>query len=423
MSQESQSPEPKGPARLTIVVTASVVIFFAFLEVSNPPRAYAWVVYMCALAAVIAAGAAVREGMTAAPGAPPDAVGTRGGPEAESSFRSSRQPGFEPQPQTAPYLGRQQPMPRSPVGSRSERAALLPATTTVELSRAPRFGPGSQVHGVPWRVPEGPFPSGIAADQAQVGPLAVRCASVVGPGHRCGGSQGAEPGVPRQDAYRIGRTHDDGFLIIAVADGVSNARQSDTGANIAASYAVRYLREMLEADPDVAGLDAAILFERIAEQVAGAAAARTVPGRDLATVLIAAVLTVPEAYGEPARGWVAWVGDSSGWILDRNLQRWEQRFGDRKDQDEYTSNARTAALPHDSAAVQAVEFDLGDGTAFALTTDGIGDAWACRRMNDYFAQRWLRPLPAAELLNDVDFDARQRMGDRTAVVVWNGVTG
>ncbi|MBS2534214.1 protein phosphatase 2C domain-containing protein [Catenulispora sp. NF23] len=461
MNQNSHTSGPAGGnARLPWAGIGAIVVALAFLEVSHPPRHYAWVVYLCALAAVTTAGAAVTEGMTAAPGPRSDPRRTPGGAEAVSSFRTDQTSWYEQSRPTAtvtaPYSARQDPAnpvnsvnSMNPVSPASQPiivprpnayqggTATVPATvptpvaasvaavaiTTEELSKAPRFGSGSKAHNVPWRVPEGPFPSGVAADQAQVGPLAVRGASVVGPGHRCGGHDGAEPGVPRQDAYRIGRTGDDSFLILAVADGISNARLSDTGANAAASYTVRVLRELLEADPDIAGLDPAIVFKKVAEQVADTASARAVSGSELATVLIATVLTVPKRRGEAARGWVAWVGDSSGWLLDAEQKSWEQRFGDRKNQGEYASNALSAALPDHPEAVQAVEFDLRGGAALALVTDGVGDAWTRRRVNEHFAGRWRRPLPIAEFLNDVDFDAQQRMDDRTAVVVWNAVAG
>lgn len=460
MNQNSHTSGPAGgDARLPWAGIGALVVLLAFLEVSHPPRQYAWVVDLCALAAVTTAGAAVSEGMTAAPSPRTDRRRTPGGAEAESSFRTD-QPAWHEQSRpaatvTAPYPAQQDPAnplnPVSPVNPASQpiivprpnvyqggtatvlapapapvtASAPIPAVaiSTEELSKAPKFGPGSKAHNVPWRVPEGPFPSGVAADQAQVGSLAVRGASVVGPGHRCGGNGGAEPGVPRQDAYRIGRTRDDSFLILAVADGISNARLSDTGANAAASYTVRVLRELLEAGPDIAGLDPAIVFKKVAEQVADTASARAVSGSELATVLIASVLTVPKRRGEAARGWVAWVGDSSGWVLDAEQKSWEQRFGDRKNQGEYASNALAAALPDHPEAVQAVEFDLRGGAALALVTDGVGDAWTRRRVNEHFAGRWRRPLPIAEFLNDVDFDAPQRMDDRTAVVVWNAVAG
>ncbi|MEY9861101.1 serine/threonine protein phosphatase PrpC [Catenulispora sp. GAS73] len=432
MSFDHQTSESGRPSGLVYAFVVGTITVAAFIEVSKPPRAFAWVTYLCALAAVAVTGAAVVVGTAAAPvrddtaGSadrlrrpgpayqPEAGTGTGTAHERPIDPRSdSRQPTLTwpyPQRSTLPPPAAQVPSPR----------AVTALSAQDELSKAPKFGRGSSAHSKPWRIPARPFPNGIAADQAQVGPFAVRGASVVGPGHRCGGRGGSGSGEPRQDAYRIGRTLDDRFVVLAVADGISNAQRSDTGATVAASRAVQILRGMLDVHSDPAELDALAVFKQTAEHVANAAADRQAASRDVATVLIAAVLQVPDRPGASARGWAAWVGDSSGWILNAAGTRWEQRFGDTKNQGEYASNGVSSALPDSPEAVRAMEFDLRPGAAFALTTDGIADAWGNEAINRYFAQRWRAPLPAAEFLNDVDFDAPQRMDDRTAVVVWNG---
>lgn len=444
MTSGRQTPDPeRSPATIEVFIMTAVVAA-AFFEVSRPPRAFAWVTHLCALAAVAAIGAAgavaarsvpIRDFDTAVPGR--RATGPRPGPETAAPSFNASEPRLTPRPQVPSWQFRQpatraaSAAPATPAVSATSgtptapavrnsppQVALAPAAGT-ELSKAPRFGRGSPSHGLPWRIPSRLFPSGIAADQAQVGPFAVRGASVVGPGHRCGGAGGG-PGEPRQDAYSIGRSRDDRFLVVTVADGISNARQSDVGAAVAASQASRIIRETLEGCDDLSGLDAAAIFKETAERIAHVAAGRQAAGRELATVLISAVLQAPAWPGEPARGWVAWVGDSSGWVLDAGGRRWEHRFGDAKNQGEYSTNAVSGALPDSPETVRFLEFDLPRAAAFALTTDGIADAWENAKVNRYFAERWCEPLPAAEFLNDVNFDAPQRMDDRTAVVVWNG---
>lgn len=431
MSFDRRNPDPDDQAGIlagTFVVGA--VVITAFLEVSKPPHAFAWVTYLCALAAVAVTGAAVVVGTAAAPAGDDGdqaADRTRRGPE----FRTpgARSGAAFGRPAESRFAARQPnqawPYPQHPASTTAIAPAPAPRTAMAlvaqdELSKAPKFGRGSSAHNKPWRIPARPFPNGMAADQAQVGLFAIRGASVVGPGHRCGGRGGSGAGEPRQDAYRIGRSADDRFVVVAVADGISNAQRSDTGATVAASQAVQILRSTLEGVPDLAALDPLAVFKQTAEHVANAAADRQAASRDVATVLIAAILERPDRPGAAARGWVAWVGDSSGWVLDAAGKRWEHRFGDAKNQGEYSSNAVSGALPDSPEAVRAREFELPAGAAFALTTDGIGDAWGNEAINRYFAKRWREPQPAAEFLNDVDFDAPQRMDDRTAVVVWNG---
>lgn len=426
MSFEHRDTDSDHPGRLVGAFVVGAVVLVAYLEVSRPPRAFAWVTYLCALAAVAVTGAAVVVGTAAAPAAD-DADHTdhtdhtRRGPGSRPAGPSfaPRQPNLAwPYPQ-GPASATATAMATATAPAPSPRPAMALAAQD-ELSKAPKFGRGSSAHGKPWRIPARPFPNGIAADQAQVGGFAIRGASVVGPGHRCGGRGGSGTGEPRQDAYRIGRSADDRFVVIAVADGISNAPRSDTGAAVAASQAVQILRSMLEGLPGLAALDPLAVFKQTAEHVANTAADRQASGRDVATVLIVAVLERPDRPGAAARGWVAWVGDSSGWVLDAAGRRWERRFGDPKNQGEYSSNAVSGALPESPEAVRVAAFELPAGAAFALATDGVGDAWEHDAVNRYFAKRWREPLPVAEFLNDVDFDAPQRMDDRTAVVLWNG---
>jgi hypothetical protein len=258
--------------------------------------------------------------------------------------------------------------------------------------------------------------NGIAADEATVGAFTLRAASVIGPGHRC-----QQPADPRQDSYRIGRSRDSRYAIVAVADGLSSAHVSDAGATTASSRAVTLVREQL----DKVGfhrLDAKDVYARIADSIAGQAAGRGVATSELATVLITAVLQEPDADGA-AEAWVAWLGDSSGWLLDPGNRRWRFTSGDAKSRaNAVASNEVRGHLPDTPNLVQDHYLRLLPDAALALVTDGIGDAWAdpAGIVNDYFANAWRSPVPATRFVADVGFDAPQCLDDRTAVVVWNG---
>lgn len=394
----------------------------AFFEVANPPRAHGWLVDFFALSAVGVVGAAIATNTASASASASDTRRRVSQDVYDPSARGRELSAGTPRfilPRDADAA-----IPDAAIiapGPRHQRVArpnlqLLPSPQQSPLDEAPRFFGGGAAHAMPWHIPHRSAQNGIAADQARIGAFDLRAASVVGPGHRC------EPGSadPRQDAYRIGRSRDNLHAVIAVADGLSSARLSDVGATAAASHAVRILREQLDQRAGIADLDAAAVFAEIAQHIVKEARNRNAAATDLATVLITAVLEQPDPAGGVAKGWVAWIGDSSGWVLDREAGRWIQRFGEAKNAGEYASNAVAGALPDAPHLVRHAEFHLAAGDVFVLATDGIADAWSAdQRINGYFAERWHTPPGVPGFLNDVGYDAPQRNDDRTAVAVWN----
>ena len=377
--------------RLRTVLFVAVAIG-AFIEVSTPHRRYGPLVDMFALAAVGVVGAAAVLGSESA--TPPP------------------RPAQEPGP-TAPIC-RYVTGPAAPQSQPPRPRPFLRERPT-DLS-VPRFGDGARAQGYPWLLPERTVQNGIAADEAAVGAFAVRAASVIGPGHRCG-----HPAEPRQDSYRLGRSRDSRHAIVAVADGLSSAAWSDAGATTASSQAVTLLREQLET-VGFGGLDVKELYGRIAESIAAHATGRGVDTAHLATVLITAVLAEPDANGV-ARAWIAWLGDSSAWTLDPHVPLWRFSAGESKDRTSaVVSNEVAGRLPDTPQLARDAYVTLAPGAALALVTDGIGDAWAdpAGNVNEYFANAWRSPVPATRFTADVGFDAPQCLDDRTAVVVWNG---
>ena len=379
-----------GPALLAAVAVG------AFIEVSVPHHSYGWLVSVLALAAVGAGGAAAALGAAAA--APP-APGVMRGAEAEHP-RIPVAPTYR-YPTAPPTQA-----PKSP-------PVILERPTDPNI---PRFGDGARAQRYPWLIPERTVQNGIAADEATVGAFAIRAASVVGPGHRC-----QHPAEPRQDSYRIGRTRDNTYAIVAVADGVSSGTLSDAGATTASSQAVTLLRERIERDGFL-GLDVKELYQQIAESVGAQAAARSVETSELATVLITAVIEEPGP-DETANVWIGWLGDSSGWLLDPGGPRWTFQSGDAKDRSAAVATNEVAGYLPDTPHLARSQFlTLPPGAALALVTDGVGDAWAGQggNVNQYFAKAWRSPVPATRFTADLCFDAPQCLDDRTAVVVWNG---
>lgn len=384
-----------GRARAVLLVA---VVIGAFIEVSTPHRHYGLLVDVFALAAVGVVGTAAALGSEAA----------------ATLARQRDRLEQEPPPNTTVPICRYVAGPAAPQAQPAKPQPFLRERPT-DLS-VPRFGEGARAQGYPWLLPERTVQNGIAADEATVGAFTIRAASVIGPGHRCG-----QPAEPRQDSYRIGRSRDSRYAIVAVADGLSSAAWSDAGATTASSQAVTLLREQIEA-VGFDGLDVKELYGRIAESVAAHAAGRGVDTSHVATVLITAVFAEPDENGV-AGAWVTWLGDSSAWTLDPRGPLWLFSSGEAKNRAAaVVSNEVAGRLPDTPQLARGHYVTLAPGAALALVTDGIGDAWAdpAGNVNEYFANAWRSPVPATRFTADVGFDAPQCLDDRTAVVVWNG---
>ncbi|MER5751041.1 protein phosphatase 2C domain-containing protein [Streptomyces sp. NPDC002088] len=317
-------------------------------------------------------------------------------------------------PPSAPLVvdGRHLPPPTSPT---HVSRAVAAAPVTAHVTTVPRFGAGSKAQRFPWLLPVRPTAaSGVAADEAQLGDLAVRAASIVGPGHRC-----QEPAAARQDAYRMTRDATGDHLLLAVADGVSSSAHAELGAAVAASTAINHLRRRLDEPDGAARLSAAELFEESATAMLREAERRGLEASDVCAVLFIAVIpTRPTAPTGERTMWAAWLGDASLWRLDE--ERWRYAAGDRKGTTAgYDSNAVTHTLPADPHAARQTTLALRPGDVVSLVSDGVGDGLAAiEELNAYLADHWKLPLPVASYLNDVGFDAERFLDDRTAVTVW-----
>ncbi|WP_406135893.1 protein phosphatase 2C domain-containing protein [Streptomyces sp. NBC_01089] len=396
MSRDDGRRDGLMDGRLRTVLLMAVAIG-AFIEVGTSHQRYDLLVDGFALAAVGVVGAAAVLG-------------------SESTALARQRDRLEPEsrPTTAVPVCRYIAGPAAPQPQPPKPRPFLRERPT-DLS-VPRFGDGARAQGYPWLLPERTVQNGIAADEATVGAFTVRAASVIGPGHRC-----SQPAEPRQDSYRIGRSRDSRYAIVAVADGLSSAAWSDAGATTASSRAVTLLREQIET-VGFGGLDVKELYGRIAESVAAHAAGRGVDTSHVATVLITAVLAEPDANGV-AKAWITWLGDSSAWTLDPRVPQWRFSAGEAKDRTAaVVSNEVAGRLPDTPQLAMGQYVTLAPGAALALVTDGIGDAWAdpAGNVNEYFANAWRSPVPATRFTADVGFDAPQCLDDRTAVVMWNG---
>lgn len=291
---------------------------------------------------------------------------------------------------------------------------------------SPLLGRPSKAQQAPWRLLPRSAQSGVAADEGLVGDLAVRAASIIGPNHRC-----QAPVVPRQDAYRVATDDASGHLVVAVADGVGNARFAELGANAAVSAAVRFccdqLRPAAGGSPGISpgranlALPEAVLracFATAAKDMARTAASRRLQHHDVASVLMTVVVPALPASDNMRWAAVAWVGDLSAWVV-RDGQ-WSHRAGDRKTPDGgILSHAVANALPDGAGGVRITAVDLEPGDLLVVATDGVGDAVeGLPELRAEFARRWSAPPAVARFVADIGFEAPQCDDDRTCVAVW-----
>ncbi|MGB6162736.1 MAG: protein phosphatase 2C domain-containing protein [Pseudonocardiaceae bacterium] len=263
-----------------------------------------------------------------------------------------------------------------------------------------------------WVLPVEPAVSGITADQASLGDLDVRAVSIVGAGHRC-----QEPATPRQDSYQLGRDRAGRYLIIAVADGMSDSRRSDLGARVAARCAVDTLRAHLDggADPTAAAMKEA--FNASAGAMVAVAKREGLSDMDVRCALIVAIIpAAPDAASSGRRAWFATLADVSAWL--RHSNGWHRLAGDQKNGG-LDSNVLHNFLPYHPERAVADHYDLEPGATVAVVTDGVGDAFTeVPHAAQWFAQHWETPVPLESFLLDVGFQARGQLDDRTSVTVW-----
>ena len=295
-------------------------------------------------------------------------------------------------------------------GVTAGKTEVADAITAPDSSGFPSLAGGSSPAArKPWRLPKEPSPSAIAADTSRVGVLEIRAASMVGPGHR---SQ--EPGIPRQDAYRLGQDSLGRHLLIAVADGMSDSRNSHIGANVAVTAVIDRLRTLLNTGHKPTRLKAKDLFLEASRQMVGVAKQRGLTDDEVRTGVLAAVIPVePDSNGQRI-AWFGVVADVSAWLWRPG--GWQPLVDTKKPG--LDSNSISAFLPyHSDQAVEHV-LPLEEGAVLAVTTDGIGDSLGMANIASWFADRWQDPPHIGSFILDVGYEARTQLDDRTAVLVW-----
>lgn len=261
-----------------------------------------------------------------------------------------------------------------------------------------------------WRLPVDSSQSGIAADEAFLGDLVVRAASVVGPSNRCD-----EPASPRQDAYKLGRDPSGAYLIVAIADGISSGARADLGAIVATASAVAFLRQAIIDKIPLHKLPVQKLFTSAAQYMMASGGERGFGPEDISATLITAVIPTAPSPDGTRTAWFGWLADPSAW--QRTSDSWQRIAGDTE-MDSF-ENRLPRVLPFHPHQANGTTLTIPKGASIAMVTDGVGDAFEdVDGANRWFAERWENPPPLASFILDVSYEARGCGDDRTAVVVW-----
>ncbi|CCH73000.1 conserved hypothetical protein [Nostocoides australiense Ben110] len=269
-------------------------------------------------------------------------------------------------------------------------------------------------------VPDSIVDSGIVSDSVSIGVISIKGAS-----HHLSG-------IPRQDAYAIGS--DDSWVVIGIADGVSEGKLSHVAATEAARVAVtESIRALTASDPaDVSWPEVgrkareairALGKRRAQQQVGPTDTAPEISDRTIARIMSTTcdLLIAPTARKDGSlRVWrVRISGDGSLYVLDPT-QGWGL-LGNGKDAASSTvDNSVGDPLPIGGEHPDIESWELRPGQAIILCTDGFGDVIGegALPVGRYLFDAWQQPLDTTQLLFTSSFVNTNADDDRTAAIVW-----
>jgi hypothetical protein len=291
------------------------------------------------------------------------------------------------------------------------------------LERVPALGePGRQREIISVLSPVAVGVPDTLLDFLTVDPFEVRACSTRGYSHRYSGA-------PRQDAYCVAYNED--WLVVAVADGVSQGVQSHVAAETAARAACKLVLDQAES---LASLDWAALCGRLSRRIIDEAAYRrivplpdeastteqvmAVRGAMSTTLVVAAIRRSADAGGRFDGHLAIIAGDSGAYVIDDDGMR-AIAGGKEANPGSPISSSAVDPLPGASSPdVQPLVLNARQG--LVLVTDGIGDAVGAGtgEVGEQLARRWCTPPPISAFFEDVNFLRRSYDDDRTVVGVW-----
>jgi serine/threonine protein phosphatase PrpC len=267
----------------------------------------------------------------------------------------------------------------------------------------------------PLRFRQQPYRPDTVLDGWETPRFFVRAASVRGDSHR-------ETGVPRQDDFAIGFHPATGSVVVAVADGVSEADHSANGATVACRYVIEAVLHQLSENEQLnwsqivqgaawAIVDACQRLEGLEQPDAQVALER------YASTLLAACIQPDDADQIHVQG--IGIGDSEIRLISGDqLVSW---LGDEKSTDDGIANSATTCLPQIPAGLEPRTWILAKREVVLLATDGIWDPVGTG--DNLVGQLILSQLSSGppdrmQFGRIVDFSRETWDDDRTMVAVW-----
>jgi serine/threonine protein phosphatase PrpC len=215
-------------------------------------------------------------------------------------------------------------------------------------------------------------------------------------------------GEVRQDSFGIGTP--EGYLALAVADGVGSSSASHIGSAFAARKSVTLTALMQAlADPGAAGVSLGFLTSTMHTLAAEAG----LEPRQLSTTLVLAAVAEQQPSADGFEVILAQVGDSSAWRLRDG--RWTELGAEPEDAESPIITAVESLPLYPKARVWRETFHPGE--TLALVSDGVGNILPANRdFADALAELWQADAPApAELLSVLDATIKSFDDDRTFV--------
>ncbi|WP_165444610.1 protein phosphatase 2C domain-containing protein [[Pseudopropionibacterium] massiliense] len=269
-------------------------------------------------------------------------------------------------------------------------------------------------------VPDSIVDSGIVSDSVSIGVVSIKGAS-----HHLSG-------IPRQDAYAIGS--DDSWVVIGIADGVSEGKLSHVAASEATRVAVtEAVRALAASDPaDVSWSEVGrkvreairTLGKRRAQQQVGPDdTVQEISDRTIARLMSTTcdLLITPNARKDDSlRVWrVRISGDGSLYVLDP-VQGWGLLDSGKDPASSTVDNSVSDPLPIGGEHPDVESWELRPGQVIILCTDGFGDVIGegARPVGRYLFDAWQQPLDTTQLLYTSSFVNTNADDDRTAAIVW-----
>lgn len=267
-----------------------------------------------------------------------------------------------------------------------------PEVGAVRRQPVPRLAPAAR-----FRTPA------VTLDAVQAGDVHVAAASVIGASH-------AAAGGVRQDAYDF-TTTGDGYLVIAVADGLGSRPLSQLGA----AFFCTGVTQAAIGPGSSAPRAADELLCRGAEYAAAAQDFCQVPPAESA--FVAAVAVLPPDTGGVRTADIARVGDVSAFAADPDGQ-----LAELFTSDDGPINVLGESLPGPVASrPQRVH---AEAALLILATDGLAnDLRNSPGVRSWLSEQWTRPIGPFAFGDSLRYQRQGSHDDRTAVVVWQIATG